>query len=467
MTKLAKVAHCRELGTKIPGVDELQAKRIVEAAALSILQARRGSVETTPPDERRTELPTAELPDGTKAEVADRDEPTMPFELTADDAPGSEGDEPAEDDDATEGAGSDDETPGDDSPEDEAQDAPEGKETPKADALEARVRELITEAMDGATDDAAEDIAAAVEARLGDAVASIRAELGARAPRTIDLKAPALPTVSMEGKHPTYSKAFALMALPAEYRRGWGLALVGPAGSGKSTGFAQLAVDLGVKYGGFSCSADMTRGSIDGRILPIGEGRYVPSELARMIGEPGLYCLDEFDAAAPEIMVAVNAPMANGGMHCEPRAFEGLETFLEKHDDFRFGAAMNTWGQGATMQYNGRSAQDGASLDRWLILFWDHDYDLWARTMGFDYETPQPWEPTQRTDNELAAAVSDAGRWWYDVSRKVTETASRRIVSFRGCLKARACLAAGFTMAETKDVLLAGWTADERAQVDA
>ena len=120
------------------------------------------------------------------------------------------------------------------------------------------------------------------------------------------------------------------------------------------------------------------------------------------------------------------------------------------------------------MQYQGRSAQDGASLDRWLILFWDHDYSLWARTMGFTLpDAPEPWEPTQRTDAELHAAMADVGFWWYHAARRITETGGRRISSFRGCLKARACLAAGFTMAETKDVLLAGWTADERAQVEA
>jgi MoxR-like ATPase len=482
-SKEAKAAYLRRVAAARYGEN---GKTVLENGARSILAARRGQdgqrdvrgvrgVETT---ESRVTVDDTDgsgsgepgLPDGTPMEMP-QPGPTEPLVLTVNGDEGSDADgEP----DAPQGPQTGGKGQGDGDafgdPDDAADDAPR----PPVDSLEARVREMIGEAMEAATDDAAEGIAEAIEARLGDAVAAIRKEIAEREPRrvetTVKLGIPDLPEpVRVDDRHPIYGKGLALLSLPAEYRQGWGLALVGPAGSGKTTIFQQWADDLKARFGAVSCSADMTRGVIDGRILPIGDGRYVPSELVRMVDEGGraLYLFDEFDAAAPEIIVAVNAPLANGGMHVEPRSFAGLPTYLTKDPEFRFGAALNTFGTGPTAQYTARSAQDAASMDRWLILYMDHDYAMWYGWMGADdlYERPAPWVPVVRTEDELRKAFRDAVVTIHAWAVRANERQLKRVVSGRAVLKARACLAAGFSWDDTRDVILAGWKDDERAQV--
>ncbi len=45
-------------------------------------------------------------------------------------------------------------------------------------------------------------------------------------------------------------------------------------------------------------------------------------------------------------------------------------------------AAANTWGMGATSEYVGRMRLDGATLDRFVPLYWGYDESLELATAG-------------------------------------------------------------------------------------
>jgi MoxR-like ATPase len=80
-----------------------------------------------------------------------------------------------------------------------------------------------------------------------------------------------------------------------------------------------------------------------------------------------LFFLDEMDASIPEVLVLLNAAIAN-------RYFEFPNGRVTANDSFRIVAAGNTVGNGADEQYTGRLVLDQATLDRFAII--DFDYSL-------------------------------------------------------------------------------------------
>lgn len=77
--------------------------------------------------------------------------------------------------------------------------------------------------------------------------------------------------------------------------------------------------------------------------------------------------LDEMDASIPEVLVILNAAIANRYFD-----FPAPIGYKEAHPDFRVIAAGNTVGQGADYQYVGRNQLDAASLDRFAIVKIDY-----------------------------------------------------------------------------------------------
>ena len=141
--------------------------------------------------------------------------------------------------------------------------------------------------------------------------------------------------------------------------------LIGPAGSGKNVAISQVADALGqhMYYTNNASNEFKLTGFIDAG------GNYRGTEFYKAFKNGGIFFLDEIDNSDPSALIVINSALANGYM-----AFPH-ET-IDRHPDFRIIAAANTWGKGADLQYVGRNALDGATLDRFDNIFFDYDTNL-------------------------------------------------------------------------------------------
>lgn len=141
--------------------------------------------------------------------------------------------------------------------------------------------------------------------------------------------------------------------------------LIGPAGSGKNVAIQQVADALGkhMYYTNNASNEFKLTGFIDAG------GNYRDTEFYKAFKNGGIFFLDEIDNSDPSALIVINSALANGYM-----AFPH-ET-IDRHSDFRIIAAANTWGKGADLQYVGRNALDGATLDRFDNIFFDYDTNL-------------------------------------------------------------------------------------------
>lgn len=327
--------------------------------------------------------------------------------------------------------------------------------TVKAQSIDAeQVQAIVAQALEAQSEEQAAKLALVIE------------DLRRRTPREVTLKVGDLPAVALTGKHPAFGKLLALASLPANVRPK-AILLVGPSGSGKTTMGRHLSEALRRDFAALSLSAGTHEGKLEGRVLPLGEGRYVYSESARIYENGGVILWDELDAMAPEIGVVINSATANGAWHIENRAVSGLPVEVQRHPDTVLLAAANTYGTGADSVYVGRTQMDGATLDRFLVLHIGHDKALWARACGVAEPEQAPWEPVSRTHEQVNEALAELHAFWEHVEERVTTLSLRRVISYRGIEKGIACIAAGFSMQETKSILLAGWSKDDRAKVGA
>ena len=141
--------------------------------------------------------------------------------------------------------------------------------------------------------------------------------------------------------------------------------LIGPAGSGKNHSVSQIARALGLHmyYTNNASNEFKLTGFIDAG------GNYRDTEFYKAFKNGGIFFLDEIDNSDPSALIVINSALANGYM-----AFPH-ET-IDRHPDFRMVAAANTWGKGSDLQYVGRNALDGATLDRFDNVFFDYDRKL-------------------------------------------------------------------------------------------
>lgn len=98
-------------------------------------------------------------------------------------------------------------------------------------------------------------------------------------------------------------------------------------------------------------------------------GVYHETEFYKAFTNGGLFFLDEIDASIPEVLVLLNAAIAN-------RYFEFPNGRVDAHPDFRVVAAGNTVGSGANDLYTGRLVLDSATLDRFVIIEFDYDRNI-------------------------------------------------------------------------------------------
>jgi cobaltochelatase CobS len=156
--------------------------------------------------------------------------------------------------------------------------------------------------------------------------------------------------------------------------------LVGPAGCGKTTIAEQISKEMDVPfyYTGAVESSFMLRGFRDSH----GQVQHTPFRTAYEKG--GVFLFDELDASDPQAIVSLHAAMDNG-------VLDAPDGMIPMHKDFILLAAGNTWGHGATLNYIGRTALDGATLDRYSFIPVGYDPKLEAAMAGENLEpTPRP-----------------------------------------------------------------------------
>lgn len=140
--------------------------------------------------------------------------------------------------------------------------------------------------------------------------------------------------------------------------------LAGPAGSGKNHTVEQICSELGWAFY-FSNSVQQEyklTGFIDAG------GQYHETEFYKACTSEDecVFFLDEMDASIPEVLVLLNAAIANGYFE-----FPNGRVELEH---VHFVAAGNTVGSGADELYTGRMVLDQATLDRFAII--EFNYSL-------------------------------------------------------------------------------------------
>lgn len=142
--------------------------------------------------------------------------------------------------------------------------------------------------------------------------------------------------------------------------------LAGPAGSGKNFTVEQIAWDLGWNFY-FSNSVQQEyklTGFIDAG------GKFHDTEFYKACTDEKdcIFFLDEMDASIPEVLVLLNAAIANGYFEFPT----GKVTLNHVH----FVAAGNTVGSGSDELYTGRMVLDQATLDRFVIINFDYSFKV-------------------------------------------------------------------------------------------
>lgn len=141
--------------------------------------------------------------------------------------------------------------------------------------------------------------------------------------------------------------------------------LVGEAGTGKNFTLQEIATDLGYEF--YFTNSVQQEYKLTG-FIDAG-GVYHETEFYKAFTQGGLFFLDEIDASIPEVLVLLNAAIAN-------RYFEFPNGRVDAHPDFRVVAAGNTVGSGANDLYTGRLVLDSATLDRFVIIEFDYDRNI-------------------------------------------------------------------------------------------
>ena len=142
------------------------------------------------------------------------------------------------------------------------------------------------------------------------------------------------------------------------------VALIGPAGAGKSTLSEQVAEALGMKY--------YLQNSVTGEHQLTGYmdayGKYHSTPFRTAFEQGGTILVDEVDASDPSALKWMNTALAQGLAQ-----FPDQESPVKGHKDFRIIIGANTFGNGADRIYVGANQLDASTLDR--FVFFDFRYD--------------------------------------------------------------------------------------------
>jgi MoxR-like ATPase len=228
--------------------------------------------------------------------------------------------------------------------------------------------------------------------------------------------------------------------------RGYSLniAMTGPSGCGKST-IAQLAAEArGLRFAAISFGNDTPPYELTGRREPNGDSFvYLTSVFVDFYENGGVLLLDEFDAGNENVLLTLNASLANGHMFCAERV--GNERVV-RHENFYALAALNTYGQGATRVYGGRNSLDEATLDRFAFIAVDYDTE---------YEATVLESYRGKIADSMLAQISD---FRTAVRGVINRSSLRRVFSTRKLTNWLALVDAGESFASLATEYFAAWS---------
>lgn len=229
--------------------------------------------------------------------------------------------------------------------------------------------------------------------------------------------------------------------------------LVGPTGSGKTHLAKQVADALGMDFTFNSMSEGVSESSLLGRMLPASKGSewvYKDSPFVRSYRDGGVHLLDEIDAADPNLLVTVNAAIANGFLSLP---FADAKP-IKRHKDSVIIAAANTYGNGADRMYVGRNQLDAATINRFVMGTVEVDYDRDVERAIVAAILPQKTDAARRQ-------LEDLTKWAWGVRDSIGSAKLRRSMSTRNIEDAAKLLAVGVGFDEIKKTYFLGWSDDE------
>lgn len=142
--------------------------------------------------------------------------------------------------------------------------------------------------------------------------------------------------------------------------------LAGPAGSGKNFTVEQIAKELGWDF--YFSNSVQQEFKLTGFIDAAGDFHDTEFYKACTSENESVFFLDEMDASISEVLVLLNAAIANG-------YFE-FPTGRVDLKNVHFVAAGNTVGSGSDEMYTGRMVIDQATLDRFAIIEFGYDTNI-------------------------------------------------------------------------------------------
>lgn len=179
--------------------------------------------------------------------------------------------------------------------------------------------------------------------------------------------------IKLEAQHMTFQKLLTRMQIRKANGSHLNVFLRGPAGSFKTSAAKAVAEALGVPYYHVPLGPQTSESKLVGYMDA--HSQYVIT-MARQAYEFGGVCLfDEMDAANPGVLTIINGMTDNG-------VAGFADKMVKRHPDCYFIAAGNTYGRGADEMYVGRARLDAATLDRYLMLNWEYDWEMLERISG-------------------------------------------------------------------------------------
>jgi MoxR-like ATPase len=231
------------------------------------------------------------------------------------------------------------------------------------------------------------------------------------------------------------------------------VALVGEAGSGKTTGAERVAEALSLEFTMNSFCRMTTKSDLLGFIDA--NGNYRGTQFRDAFENGKVYIGDEFDAGNENVAVVLSAALANGSC-----AFP--DKVVKRHENFVPIICMNTFGRGGDRQFVGRNQMDAATMDRFAIIEWNIDEALEASILG----VAKP----QNKFNLDAGGTATAEKWLERVSSVragVAKAAVRHIVSPRASIYGVRMLQAGIGKAHVEEMVLwKGLDKEQRARIE-